>query len=84
VNIIEALKSGKRARRKSWEPHYGWFMPHFRFDITREDILADDWEIEEKKVTITYGQLEKALYSVNPQCGPITREAIAKELGLIE
>lgn len=49
MNIIEAIKSGKNFRRKDGD----WFLPFLDrrdidiSDITYDDILADDWEIEE-------------------------------------
>jgi hypothetical protein len=82
MNIIEAIRSGKRIRRKSkgiWlEPKEG---KYFSFD----HILADDWEIEEKPVAITREQFDEAWKLViqeskswDSHLGPM----LAKELGL--
>lgn len=70
MNIIEAIKSGKKFKRPCF-PWQNWlYIPalskiihrvdgaHYHCDI--DDILADDWEIEEEKITITRSQLEEA------------------------
>lgn len=46
MNIIEALGSFKRYRRKCWikDTTEGWNYGHRFFDIN--DILATDWEIQ--------------------------------------
>lgn len=53
MNIQEAINSCKRYRRKG---ELGWYdavedFPNYVF-CTR-DVLAEDWEVEEKSVTIT-------------------------------
>lgn len=52
MNIIDAVKSGKPYKRKLAE---GWIVPKSSSIITisQEDLLADDWEVEEKKVDVT-------------------------------
>lgn len=70
MNLIEAIKSGKRFKRPKFEhPSLrdenkypdGWVTPnHFNYIFAREDVLADDWEIEEEKIEITCNQLSKA------------------------
>jgi hypothetical protein len=55
MNIIDAVKSGKPYKRR----HHGcWFdkTNHWRGD----DILATDWEIEERKIEITENEFEEA------------------------
>lgn len=87
MNIIEAIKSGKKFRR----PGTSWMMILDANDMIRladdngfkylnslsgTSICADDWEIEEEKIVITRSQLEAAIkkdYS--------TYDAFAKELG---
>jgi hypothetical protein len=49
MNIIEAIKSGKRFRRNGW---YRWREESEIYQMIRADILADDWEVEQT-VTIT-------------------------------
>lgn len=46
MTIIEALKSGKKFKRTGWL----WVRPDkdIFFEISREDILATDWEIQEE------------------------------------
>lgn len=78
MNIIEAIKSGKRFRRKGWEiwsageesivgyTHGLIVGPKTMVQTTgiflqKEDILADDWQIEEKVVEITESQLSDAI-----------------------
>lgn len=64
MNIIEAIKSGKRFKRKSWE---SWLttekeknVSEYRFDLPLEAIIADDWEVEPDAVTITRKQFDAA------------------------
>lgn len=62
--------------------------------FTLEDLLAGDWETEEKKVEITYEQLKEAFEKVLPayystQLGASiiispNLKTIAKELGLLD
>lgn len=71
MNIYEALKSGKRYRRppgKKYDPNF-WYpalCPSYIADrtirtmFTFEDMIADDWEVEEVRVTITESVLKAA------------------------
>lgn len=76
MTIIEAIKSGRRFRRKGAKEWY-----YVDTDLDDEDavvcfkdgdedssvpmyvpeLLADDWEVEEEQVSITRGKLERAL-----------------------
>lgn len=63
MTIIEAIKSGKLHKRKTQRE---WCHPRSSKNETSiaysiEDILADDWEVEEEKATITAAQFQKAL-----------------------
>jgi ribosome-binding factor A len=45
MNIIEAIKSGKKFRRKGWTAYYDLQVrPDLYFVL--DEIMADDWEIE--------------------------------------
>lgn len=75
MNIIDAIKSGKRIKRKAdaiyvvvakhedtgalflSHSHGGYHTPYLSLDA----LLADDWEIEEEKRTITRAQFIDAL-----------------------
>ena len=60
MNIIEAAKTGLPMRRKNW-PLGGWCLPDDDdFEIDYSDALADDWEVEEKEVTVTRSQFLEA------------------------
>jgi hypothetical protein len=76
MNIIEAVKSGRPIRRKGvWKDwisvidqkhsnggyFFAWHGDPNGYLCTDQDILADDWEIQEEKVTITRGEFEKAV-----------------------
>lgn len=54
--------------------------------LSKEDVLADDWEVEEKKVEITRDKLMnawmRALCSTPNSITVVTVSALAKELGL--
>ncbi len=54
MNLIEAIKSGRRFKRKVW--------PHYPAENTfcQNDIIADDWEVESQPVTITREQFDAA------------------------
>jgi hypothetical protein len=61
MNIIEAIKSGKRFRRKGnlkWVHPFDCNEGAYCFSVN--GLIAEDWEVEEKKVTITAEQLETA------------------------
>jgi len=51
MNLIEAVKSGKRFRRqhRAIAPDGGWIREGYCFSVNAEDVLADDWECEEPK-----------------------------------
>lgn len=88
MNIIEAVKSGKRMRRKAWCGSMYKFVEDWTL-LVSTDVLADDWEVEEKKVTITHEQLFKAYWNTLHTVGYLDNHrridhinAMAKELGL--
>lgn len=59
MTLIEAIKSGKRFKRKDY---ISWTHPSdVIFTATKECVLADDWIIEEKSVTINREDLKSAL-----------------------
>lgn len=69
MNILEALKSGKRFKRKH-HPSDSWFDydtmvqairddPHF--DYADSFFLCEDWEVEPDTITITWNQLHTAV-----------------------
>ena len=60
MNIIEAIKSGRRFRRKSWTSR-DWLtterekhVNEYRLDLPIEALIADDWEVEQIEIKITY------------------------------
>lgn len=60
MNIIDAIKSGKRFRR----PLTAFFWDYSKESINcfkKEDILADDWIIEEPAISLTESQIRGAL-----------------------
>ena len=66
MNIIEAIKSGKKYRLHGTE---GWFHPpveHLQNSVffSVQHILADDWEIEQTPVSITREQFDLAFSKV--------------------
>lgn len=87
MNIIEAIKSGRRFRRISWKTNE-WILQD-RCDLpvrlSRDDIVADDWEIESKPVMITREKLEQAWeesFGWNEPYGALSFKCLAEELGL--
>ena len=92
MNIIEAIKSGKLHKRKinkEW-CHAPSVTNQFSLAYSIEDILADDWEIEEVRVTITYSEFDAAWMEAvrkNKTFEGLVqqiefRRLVAKELGL--
>jgi hypothetical protein len=88
MNIIEAVKSGKRMRRRAWCGSMYKFVEDWTL-LVSTDVLADDWEVEEKKVTITESDFKAALVrttrSFSLYDGPYICEYLSqlkKELGL--
>lgn len=57
MNIIEAIKSGKRFKRKDWKGYYNAQKANFYFVI--DEVMADDWEVE-KQITISETDLYEA------------------------
>lgn len=106
MNLIDAIKSGKRFRRtqfKEWMSgpngrlgfSHGLMLGKKEtvenefYYLAEQDILADDWEIEEKKVEITRARLGdaiKALYGRTSWYSPGYFEQVysimTEELGL--
>ena len=61
MNIVEALKSKKGIKRKH-EPCFTHFEPSRNpLLISYEDLIADDWEIEEDKITISRTELYQSI-----------------------
>ena len=61
MTLIEAVKSGKRFKRKDFELYY---EPGSVCRYSYEDIVAEDWEIEEDVVTITKSKFYDAVAKV--------------------
>lgn len=91
MNIIDAIKSGKRFRRIEWSIH-DW-IAHDRNDLparlSRSDIIASDWEIESQAVTITREQFNAAWARAEDICENMEKKTwvylhsiVARELGL--
>lgn len=61
MNIIEAanaVKTGERARRPAWDNTFYYLQGFETVDISIVDILATDWEIEERKIEITESEFD--------------------------
>ncbi len=56
MNIIEAIKSGKRFKRIG-RALFGSVQPYYSL----EEILASDWELEEEKAEVTKNQIFEVL-----------------------
>lgn len=53
MNLIEAVKSGKLYRREAHAEDGVWLYPNKVYTYEKDDIVADDWEIQEPFVLIT-------------------------------
>lgn len=72
MNIIEAanaVKTGKKARRPAWDNTFYYLQGFETVDISIVDILATDWEIEEKKIEITESEFDEALSEAEQMYG---------------
>lgn len=83
MNFLDALKSGKRFRRKGEK--------NWNDNKLFHDFMAEDWEVEERTVTITAEQLHQAwvkahdiasYIGITSASRPRLYEALKKELGL--
>jgi hypothetical protein len=81
MNLIEALKSGRKIRQKGKDM---WVQPTKETNYFSIDEILDDWEAEESTVTITREQFNEAWDRAirNMENGKFTGEALAKQLGL--
>jgi hypothetical protein len=59
MNIIEAVGSGRKFKRPEWSKYYS-ANQIVLVQLTSQDLLANDWEVEEKQVPITRSQFDKA------------------------
>ena len=60
MNLIDAVRSGERIKRRSWEQYHLAGALTF----TTSDILADDWQVEEPSVAVTYSQFWTAYRNI--------------------
>lgn len=89
MNIVEAIKSGKRFRRKSWTGRDYIEANVSSLDLRTDALVADDWEVEEKQVTITESHFQSAISRANQSFSMYNPphiceylEQLKKELGL--
>ena len=54
MNIIEAVKSGGDFRR----PGRVWLTDYTVITLSRENILATDWEVRERKIEISESEFD--------------------------
>lgn len=67
MNLINALKTDKPFRRLGWSLYQGWITNGWEGVKALKcyaDILADDWEVQEKEVTITARKFWEAAVSI--------------------
>ena len=82
MNIIEAIKSGKRFKRKNGT---AWLFNNEVYSYSRDCILADDWEVEEPTIRITrteYYNAYKTAECEAKESGFHHADVLAKWLGL--
>jgi len=82
MDIITALKTGRRVRREGWGNNEHWYDENL--SIVKADILADDWEAEQPTVSITREQFDDAWSKAmaEPRNYAQLYLDIVKELGL--
>ena len=91
MNIIEAIKSGKKFRRKSWTTRDFIDVDVPRLDLPIDALIANDWEVEQVPVTVTEDSFAAAWKRAVKKAGgddiiyggfQSFRDLVAKELGL--
>jgi len=90
MNLIEAIKSGKMFKRSDWREYLEVDLANTNdfVPLTPEDILAEDWEVEEIIIPVTENTFDLAWQrAVNsyPPSGPwldAFMPILKKELGL--
>jgi hypothetical protein len=63
MNLIDAIKSGRRFRRKSQSNQGPWYQRGSGIRFYEDDIIADDWEVEEVSCYAGFQGLELPLSS---------------------
>lgn len=64
MNFVDVVKSGRPFRRPFWQ---SWSTPGGGAQLFfGDDILADDWEVQEPEVTVTRTQFWEAANEVLP------------------
>ncbi len=58
MDIQTAIKSGKPFRRKEWS-NGAWYTVGNGLRYHTEDVLADDWIIQDRSITITESQFDE-------------------------
>jgi hypothetical protein len=80
MNIIDAVKSGKKFKR----PGYIWTssenLNRDYLRLTKDDILATDWEIEERKIEITETEFDEAVRQITILNEPYATAQLKKRL----
>ncbi len=86
MNIIEAIKSGKPFKRKEWSTYYkssGYKIQSIGNQtdmlVIEKDMIADDWEIQEKTITITESQFDELWNKYLDKS--FSKDLLKKELG---
>jgi hypothetical protein len=64
MNLIEALKTGKRIRRSSWETYMDWCLVCDGVTFSKEEVLADDWEVKTPKRELDANDFLKVVKSL--------------------
>lgn len=73
MTIIEAIKSGRPFRRPL-QTNYTLMDQWEWYSFRQEDLLADDWEVEEPKITVTLS--EKDLNWLLPEYVRTDRQSV--------
>ncbi len=84
MNIIDAVKSGKKFRRPGWQ---NWHDDKYHYAYSAEELLANDWQID-LSITISKYQFYDAfddLYYPAPEVVMVngTKMASAKRIAIM-
>lgn len=63
MTLIEAIKSGRMVRMSSIISAV--YVDPNNYSFNKNEILSNDWEIEEEKIELTADEIKEAIYSNN-------------------
>lgn len=70
MNFVEAYKTGKRFKRKNYKDWMTQDSVKSTLGMAMTDILGEDWEVEEEKRELSWGDIDRAIRQTYPYFNP--------------